>query len=73
LSEDLLGHPILLHSLQVTQLTYPLPLYPFYCISPLLNSSSSRFALLFHSSYLPCIFRTIINSIYDFSYKTFKK
>jgi hypothetical protein len=29
LSEDLLEHPILLHSLQVTQPTYPLPLYPF--------------------------------------------
>ena len=29
LSEDLFGHPILLHSLQVTQPTYPLPLYPF--------------------------------------------
>jgi hypothetical protein len=32
LSEDLFGHPILLHSLQVTQPTYPLPLYPFYYI-----------------------------------------
>jgi hypothetical protein len=32
LSEDLFGHPILLHSLQVTQPTYPLPLCPFYCI-----------------------------------------
>jgi hypothetical protein len=32
LSEDLSGHPILLHSLQVTQPTYPLPLYPFYYI-----------------------------------------
>jgi len=31
LSEDLFGHPIL-HSLQVTQPTYPLPLYPFYYI-----------------------------------------
>jgi len=29
LSEDLFGLPILLHSLQVTQLTYPLLLYPF--------------------------------------------
>ena len=29
LSEDLFGNPILLHSLQVTQPTYPLPLYPF--------------------------------------------
>jgi hypothetical protein len=27
LSEDLIGHPNLLHSLQVTQPTYPLPLY----------------------------------------------
>ena len=34
LSEDLFGHPILLHSLQVTQPTYPLPLYPFYYIFP---------------------------------------
>ena len=32
LSEVLFGHPILLHSLQVTQPTYPLPLYPFYYI-----------------------------------------
>ena len=32
LSEDHFGHPILLHSLQVTQPTYPLPLYPFYYI-----------------------------------------
>ena len=48
LSEDLFGHPILLHSLQVTQPNYPLPLYPFYYIFPLLNSSSSRFVLLFH-------------------------
>jgi hypothetical protein len=29
LSEDLFGHPILLHSFQVTQPTYPLSLYPF--------------------------------------------
>ena len=29
LSEDLFGQPIPLHSLQVTQPTYPLPLYPF--------------------------------------------
>jgi hypothetical protein len=26
------GHPILLHSFQVTQPTYRLPLYPFYYI-----------------------------------------
>jgi hypothetical protein len=32
LSEDLFGHSILLHSLQVTQLTYLLPLYAFYYI-----------------------------------------
>jgi hypothetical protein len=32
LSEDIFGHPILLHSLQVAQSTYPLPLYPFYYI-----------------------------------------
>ena len=32
LSENLFGHPILLHSLQVTQPTYTLPLYPFYYI-----------------------------------------
>ena len=32
LSEDLFGHPILLHSVNVTQPTYPLPLYPFYYI-----------------------------------------
>jgi hypothetical protein len=32
LSEDRFGHSILLHSLQVTQPTYPLPLYLFYYI-----------------------------------------
>jgi len=32
LSEDLFGHPILLHSVQLTQPTFPLPLYPFYYI-----------------------------------------
>jgi hypothetical protein len=32
LSEDLLGHPFLLHSLQVTQPTYTLPIFPFYYI-----------------------------------------
>jgi hypothetical protein len=32
LSEDIFGHPTLLHSLQVTQPTCPLPLYPFYYI-----------------------------------------
>jgi hypothetical protein len=30
LVEDLFGHPIFFHSLQVSQPTYPLPLYPFY-------------------------------------------
>ena len=53
LSEDHFGRSILLHSLQVTQSTYPLPLYPFYYIfsfTQLFNSSSSRFVLLFHSS-----------------------
>jgi hypothetical protein len=29
---DVIVHPILLHSLQVTRPTYPLPLYPFYYI-----------------------------------------
>jgi len=54
LSEDLFGHPILLHFLQVTQPTYPLPLYPFYYIFSFIQLSSSRFALIFHypSSYL---------------------
>jgi len=32
LTEILFGHPILLHSIQVTQPTYPLPFYPFYYI-----------------------------------------
>jgi len=32
LNEDLFGHPIFLHSLQVTQPSYHLPLYPFYYI-----------------------------------------
>jgi hypothetical protein len=54
LSGDLFGHPILLRSLQVTQQTYPLPLFHFTIFSLLLNSPNSRFVLLFHSpsSYL---------------------
>jgi hypothetical protein len=32
LSEDFFGHPVLLHSLQVAQPTYLLPLYLFYYI-----------------------------------------
>jgi hypothetical protein len=32
LSENLFEYPILLHSLQVTQPTYPLPFYQFYYI-----------------------------------------
>jgi hypothetical protein len=70
LSEDLFGHPVLLHSLQVTQPAYPLPLYPFYCIF--------SFIQLFQFSIRPnfpfpiFIFRTVINSIYNFPYKTVK-
>jgi len=45
LSEDLFGHPVLLHSLQVTQSTYPLPLYPFYYIFSFIQPSSSWFVL----------------------------
>ena len=50
LSEDLFGHPIL-HSLQVTQPTIPLPLYPFSYNFSLLNPSSSWFVLIFHSPF----------------------
>jgi hypothetical protein len=52
LSEDLFVHPVLLHSLQVTQPTYPLPLFTilFTIFSPLFNSSSSRFVLIFHGA-----------------------
>jgi hypothetical protein len=32
LRKDLFVHPILPHSLHVTQPSYPLPLYPFYYI-----------------------------------------
>jgi len=60
LNEDLFGPPILLHSLQVTQPTYPLPLYHFTIFSPLLNSSSLRFVLLFHSPHLLHAFMYII-------------
>jgi hypothetical protein len=62
LSEDLFGHPILLHSLQVTQPTYPLLVYPFYCII--------SFNYLFYFSICPTfpfpifIFRTIYSSKY---------
>jgi hypothetical protein len=42
LREDLFGHPILPHSLQVTQPTYLCPFIHFTIFSPLLISSSSR-------------------------------
>ena len=45
LSEDLFGHPILLHCRLVTQQTYPLPLYPLYYIF--------SFIQLFQFSILP--------------------
>jgi len=41
LSKYLSGHPILLHSLQVTQPNYPLHLYPFYYIFSRDGSSPS--------------------------------
>ena len=47
LSEDLFGHPILLHSLQMTLSTYPFPVIHF----TVFYSSSSRFVLLFHSPF----------------------
>ena len=39
LSEDLFGHPILLHSLQVTQTTYSLPLFSILLYFLLYSSS----------------------------------
>jgi hypothetical protein len=62
LSDDLFGHPILLHSLQVTQPTYSLPLYPFYYIFSSIQ--------IFYFSIRPnfpfpiFIFRTIYSSKY---------
>ena len=67
LSEDLFGHPVLLHSLQVTQPTYPLPLYPFYYIF--------SFTQLFQFSIRPTfpfpIF--IFSTIYSSKYFPFQK
>ena len=54
LSEDLFGHPIFLHSLQVSRWPKQLILCPFIhftIFSALLISSSSRFVLLFHSPF----------------------
>jgi hypothetical protein len=47
LNEDLFGHPVILHSLQMTQPTYFLPLYPFYYIFSftLLVLDSSYFSI----------------------------
>jgi len=62
LSEDLFGHPILLHSLQVTQPTYPLPLYPFYYIF-----SFTQFFYFWIRPTFPFpifVFRTIYSSKY---------
>jgi hypothetical protein len=62
LSEDLFRHPILLHSLQVTQPAYPLPHYLFYKIL--------SFIQLFQFSIRPTfpfpifIFRTTYSSKY---------
>jgi hypothetical protein len=58
LSEENFGHPILLHSLLVTQLTYPLPLYPFHSLHNILNlhlfylPSYQRFSDLFMCRHL---------------------
>jgi hypothetical protein len=57
LSENLFGHPILLHSLQVSSSIlsrWPgqliiCPFIHFTILSPLVNSTNSRFVLLFHS------------------------
>jgi len=62
LSEDLFGHPTLLHSLQVTQPNYLLHLYPFYYIF--------SFTQFFWFSICPTfplqifLFRTIYSSKY---------
>jgi hypothetical protein len=66
LSEDLFGHPILLHSLQVTQPTYPFPFIHFTVFSSLFNSSSSRFVLIFHFHFhlFPFICRSTFSSKY---------
>ena len=52
LSENLSEHPILLHSLQVTQPTYPLPFYPFYFIIFLskISRACSSFFVIIHVS-----------------------
>jgi hypothetical protein len=51
LSEDLFGHHILLHSLQVTQPTYPLPLYQFYHIFSFTEHNAWLYQLLFIHSW----------------------
>ena len=60
LSEDLFVHPILLHFLQVTQPTYPLPLYPFYYIFSF--TQLFQFAIRPTLSFPIFIFRTIYSS-----------
>ena len=60
LHEDLFGHPILLHSLQVTQPTYPLPLYPFYYIFSFTHLLQFSICPTFPFSIF--IFRTIYSS-----------
>jgi len=51
LIEDLFGHPILLHFIQVTQAIYLCPFIHFTIFSSLLISSSSWLVLLFHSPF----------------------
>jgi hypothetical protein len=51
LSEDLCGHPIPLHFFRWLSQLILCTFIHFTIFSPLLNSSSSRFVLLFHSPF----------------------
>jgi len=58
LREDLFGHPILLHSLRVTQPTYPLPLYPFYYIFSFIHKK--RFCIQLTVFLLSVVYNTFL-------------
>jgi len=62
LREDLFGHPILLHSFQVTQPTYPLPHYTFYFIFSFIHLF--QFSIRPTFPFFIFIFTTIYSSKY---------
>ena len=66
LGEDLIVYPILLHSLQVTKPTQPLPFYPFYNVFSIVQ----LFKFLIRPAFPLSIF--VFRAVYSSKYFSFK-